>query len=68
MTRRSIEVYPCKCGKGTIKLEKLHIPVSTNEVEKSYYSDITPCRVCGGSIDNQDNDLSQLVNTYDYFN
>ena len=68
MARRSIKVYPCKCGKGNIKLEKLHIEASTNDIEKSYYSAITPCFVCGGVIDNRNNDLSQLVSTYDYFN
>ena len=68
MARRSMKVYLCKCGKGNIKLELLHIEASTNDIEKSYYSAITSCFVCGGVIDNQDNDLSQLVNSYDYFN
>jgi transcription elongation factor Elf1 len=68
MARRSMKVFSCNCGKGNIKLELLHIEASTNDIEKSYYSAITSCFVCGGVIDNQDNDLSQLVNSYNYFN
>ena len=63
-----MKVFSCNCGKGNIKLELLHIEASTNDIEKSYYSAITSCFVCGGVIDNQDNDLSQLVNSYNYFN
>ena len=60
MKERKIEEHICECGNGKIVLEKIISGRLHSEKKKEIYSSITPCDVCGSTVDNCGTDLSLI--------
>lgn len=61
MDETKLEIYRCECGNGTIELTKLVYSQLRSSKKRETYASITPCTVCGSTIDLSGRDLSKLL-------